>query len=75
MFLIYSGYITPDNYDSEYPRYDISLVDDEEGVKDFIKDFKEELHDECDSVILRVFEVGREMKIKEKEKVTEWIIE
>ena len=74
MYYIYSGYVSPDNYDnSEGPSYTIEECHTQEAVIEAKKAFEEDIHDECSYVIFRVFE-GDEKKLKPKEIITEWEI-
>ena len=71
-YFVYSGYVSPDNYDcSEYPTYTITEFDTPDQVALFKKEFDENIYDECSNVIFRVFD-GVERKLEAVERVTEY---
>ena len=70
-YFVYSGYVTPDSYDSsEGPIYTIKEFSTEEQVLHFRKDFGEEVSDPeyAGNVIFQVIE-GVEKTIVPKEKI------
>ena len=71
VYFVYSGYVTPDDYDaSEGPIYTLNKFFTEEQVLAFRKEFEEETCDPeyAGNVIFTVIE-GVERTIKPKEKV------
>lgn len=75
MFYVYHGYTSPDNYDSsEAPTYKLSEFSSKQEVSEFKKKFDEELNNDCGNVEFRIIE-GKELSMKPKEVVTEWIID
>ncbi len=76
MFIVYSGYASPDNCTRDGgPVCTLDLFDDEDEVLAHKKEFDEETeHDEISDIIYKVFR-GTECKLKPFEKVTSWKIE
>lgn len=74
MFYVYSGYVSPDNYDSsEGPTYKIDSFNTEEELIKFKIEFEEELNNDCSNVIFRIID-GKEISLTPVEKVTNWKI-
>lgn len=73
-YFIYSGKINSDNYDSEYPRYTIKVVETEEQVIKNYKKFKKDITEEDNEVEFRVFE-GKELKMKPIKVETDFTLE
>lgn len=74
MYIVYHGYISPDNCDcSESDCYELETCHNEEDVLEIHKEHLEatEGRDDVSRVEFQVFE-GRRRDIVEKEKVTEY---
>lgn len=74
MFYVYSGYVSPDNYDSsEEPTYKFDSFKTEEELIKFKMEFEENLNNDCYNVEFRIIE-GKELSLTPVEKVTSWKI-
>ena len=74
MWYIYSGYVSPDNYDSsEMPCYTIEEFKTEDEVLDFKMEFDEGIDKECSHIIFRIFK-GEEKKLEPVEVITKYNI-
>ena len=74
MFYVYSGYLSPDNYDqsSRGPTYSLREFNTPEQVTEFKRKFEEETRgDYCGQRIFRVIE-GKERKIQAVEVDKDW---
>lgn len=72
MFYVYSGYVSPDNYDSsEGPTYQLNSFKTEEELINFKMEFEENLNNDCYNVEFRIIE-GKELSLTPVEKVTSW---
>lgn len=70
MFIIYSGYSSPDRCtDNDEAVCDLDLVNTEEEVIAHKKEFDEQIYDECRDITYRIFK-GTEYFLKPIEKIT-----
>lgn len=76
MYIVYSGYLSPDSYTSyDEPVCTIRLFKNKEDVMQFRSVFEEQTRDpEIEKIIFRVFE-GEERFLKAKIRITAWEFE
>lgn len=83
MFIVYHGYVTPDNCDASEGRgpYRLDVCETEEEVLKLREEHESEISSEDDrdgygdvsNPVFRVFE-GVELKVESKKKVTTWAL-
>lgn len=72
MFYVYSGYVSPDNWDSSNgPTHKLTSFDTADEVAEAKADFEASLNSECAHAIFRVIE-GVERQLKPVEVVRSW---
>lgn len=75
MFYVYSGYVSPDNYDSsDRPTYTLTEFSTSEKVAAARAAFEDELNDECSNPIFRVID-GAERLLRPVSVVKEWALD